>query len=270
MRKESMKTYNWNAEDYKQHSKGQQKWARELIARLKLKGTEDILDIGCGDGKVTAEIASYVPDGSVVGIDNSISMIKLAKKNYPTGEHPNLSFTLMEATSLTFHEKFDIVFSNATLHWVKNHRPVLEGLYRSLKPKGRVFLEMGGKGNAEGILSALRELQQNQIWRHYFSDFEFPYGFHGSHKYAQWLRESGLEPERVELIPKDMEHDGESGLAGWIRTTWMPFTERMPENQRDQFINELVYAYIQKVPLDANGKAHVAMVRLEVEAIKNT
>lgn len=80
---------------------------------------------------------------------------------------------------------------------------------------------------------------------------------------------AGFEPERVELIPKDMEHDGESGLAGWIRTTWMPFTERIPEDQRDQFINELISAYIHQVPLDTNGKAHVAMVRLEVEAIKN-
>jgi len=225
--------------------------------------------MGCVDGKMTAEIANYDANGSGVGIDNSISMIGLAKNNYPTGEHPNLSFTLMDATSLTFHEKFDIVFSNASLHWVKNHKPVLEGLYRSLKPKGRVFLEMGGKGNAEGILSILRELQQNQIWRHYFSDFEFPYGFHGSHEYSQWLRESGLKPECVELIPKDMEHDGESGLAGWIQTTWMPFTERIPEDQRDQFISELVSAYIQQVPLDTNGKTHVAMVRLEVEAIKN-
>ena len=86
-----MKKYSWNAEDYKQHSKNQQKWARELIARLKLKGTEDILDIGCGDGKVTAEIASDVPNGSIVGIDNSIPMIELAKKNYPTSKHPNLS-----------------------------------------------------------------------------------------------------------------------------------------------------------------------------------
>jgi trans-aconitate methyltransferase len=81
--------------------------------------------------------------------------------------------------------------------------------------------------------------------------------------------ESGLEPKRVELVPKDMEHDGISGLAGWIRTTWMPFTDRIPEDQRDQFIHELVYAYLQQTPLDANGKAHVAMVRLEVEAIKN-
>ena len=264
-----MKKYRWNAEDYKQHSKGQQKWARELIARLKLKGTEVILDIGCGDGKVTAEIATYVPNGSVVGIDNSTSMIELAKKNYPTGGHPNLSFILMDATGPTFHEKFDIVFSNASLHWIKNHRPVLEGVYRSLKPKGRVLWEMGGRGNAEGFVSVLRDLAQNQVWRHYFSDFEFSYGFHGSHEYSQWLRESGLEPERVELIPKDMEHDGESGLAGWIRTTWMPVTERIPENQRDRFINELVSAYINQVPLDTNGKAHVAMVRLEVEAIKN-
>jgi trans-aconitate methyltransferase len=217
---------------------------------------------------VTAEIATYVPNGSVVGIDNSTSMIELAKKNYPAGEHPNLSFILMDAISLTFYEKFDMVFSNASLHWVKNHRPVLDSLYRSLRPKGRVFLEMGGKGNAEGVVSVLGELQKDQKWRHYFSDFEFPYGFYGPQEYAQWLRQSGLEPERVEVVPKDMEHDGESGLAGWIRTTWMPFTERIPEDQRDQFIHELVSAYIQQVSLDTNGKAHVAMVRLEVEAIK--
>src|SRR4030042_3323491 len=118
MRTSRRKKYSWNAEDYRQHSKGQQKWARELIIRLKLKGTEEILDMGCGDGKVTAEIASYVPIGSVVGINNSTSMIELAKKNYPTGEHPNLSFILMDAANLIFHEKFDIVFSNASLHWV--------------------------------------------------------------------------------------------------------------------------------------------------------
>lgn len=267
--KGSMKKYNWNAEDYKQHSKNQQKWARELIARLKLKGTEDILDIGCGDGKVTAEIASYLPNGSVVGIDNSTSMIGLAKKNFPTGLHSNLSFILMDATRLTFDEQFDIVFSNASLHWVKNHRPVLEGVYRSLKPKGRVFLEMGGKGNADGVLSVLRDLQKNQEWRHFFSDFQFPYGFHGPQEYTRWLRESGFDPVRVKLVPRDMEHDGESGLAGWIRTTWMPFTERIPEGQRDQFIHELASAYIREFPLDINGKAHVAMERLEVEAMKH-
>ena len=267
--KGSMKRYNWNAEDYKQHSKNQQKWARELIARLKLKGTEDILDIGCGDGKVTAEIASYLPNGSVVGIDNSTSMIGLAKKNFRAGLHSNLSFILMDATRLTFDEQFDIVFSNASLHWVKNHRPVLEGVYRSLKPKGRVFLEMGGKGNADGVLSVLRDLQKNQEWRHFFSDFQFPYGFHGPQEYTRWLRELGFDPVRVKLVPRDMEHDGESGLAGWIRTTWMPFTERIPEGQRDQFIHELVSAYIHEFPLDINGKAHVAMVRLEVEAMKH-
>ncbi len=264
-----MKKYTWNAEDYKQHSKNQQKWARELIARLKLKGAEHILDIGCGDGKVTAEIASYVPSGSVVGIDNSASMIGLAKKNFPTGQHPNLSFILMDAASLTFHEQFDIVFSNASLHWVKNQKVTLEGMYRSLKPKGRVFLEMGGKGNADAVLSVLRDLVKNQKWAQFFSGFQLPYGFQGSREYTQWLRESGFEPVRVELVPKDMEHDGISGLAGWIRTTWMPFTERIPGDQRNQFISELASAYIKQVPLDTKGKAHVAMVRLEVEAIKN-
>jgi trans-aconitate 2-methyltransferase len=77
--KENMNTYSWNAKDYERNSQAQQKWARELIANLNLRGVEDILDLGCGDGKVTAEIARLVRDGSVVGIDNSRQMIDLAK-----------------------------------------------------------------------------------------------------------------------------------------------------------------------------------------------
>lgn len=95
-------TYSWNAKDYEKNSLAQQKWARELIANLNLTGVEDILDLGCGDGKVTVEIAQLVGDGSVVGIDNSRQMIDLAKENYPQNKHPNLSFQIMDASDLSF------------------------------------------------------------------------------------------------------------------------------------------------------------------------
>ncbi|MHC4459685.1 MAG: class I SAM-dependent methyltransferase [Planctomycetota bacterium] len=113
-----MKKYKWNAKDYEKHSQVQQQWARELIAKLNLEGTEDILDLGCGDGKVTAEIARNTPSGSIVGVDNSSSMIELASERFPANKYPNLIFMVMDAVQLAFIEGFDVVFSNAALHWV--------------------------------------------------------------------------------------------------------------------------------------------------------
>ncbi|KHD04924.1 SAM-dependent methyltransferase [Candidatus Thiomargarita nelsonii] len=261
-----MSTYNWNAQDYEKHSQAQQKWARELINKLSLQGTEDILDLGCGDGKVTAEIAQSVCDGSVIGVDNSASMVKLAAERYPAV--PNLTFQVMDASHLRFDECFDVVFSNAALHWIKNHQPVVEGLYRSLKPRGKILLQMGGKGNAGVILSVLSEIQAYQKWQPYFENFEFPYGFFGVEEYESMLLNSGFKINRVELIQKKMEHAGNTGLEGWIRTTWLPYTERVPEEKREKFIEAISEKYIERVPMDTEGRVHVAMIRIEVEAEK--
>lgn len=262
-----MEKYNWNAKDYEKNSQAQLKWARELISKLNLTGNEAVLDVGCGDGKVTVEIANSLSNGSIIGIDNSEGMIELAQKQYPPEKYPNVSFQFMDAAALRFNDQFDVIFSNAALHWVKNHRPVLAEFARSLKTGGRVLLQMGGKGNAQGILSVIDMLRNKPEWNPFFTHFEFPYGFHGIEEYNEWLKAAGLIAERVELIPKDMAQDVE-GLKGWIRTTWLPFTSRVPEECRDKFIEEIVTEYIRRTPLDAAGKTHVAMVRLEVAANK--
>ncbi|MGZ5600119.1 MAG: class I SAM-dependent methyltransferase [Methylobacter sp.] len=264
-----MNTYSWNAKDYEKNSEAQQKWARELIANLNLTGMEDILDLGCGDGKVTAEIARLVSDGSVIGVDNSRQMIDLAKEKYSSNQHPNLSFQVMDASDLLFEDCFNLVFSNAVLHWVKNHKPVVEGLYKSLRMGGKILLRMGGKGDAEGILSIMNEVRAANEWTQYFTGFEFPFTFLGVDDYQTLLREAGFSIKRVELIPKDMTHDGKSGLEGWIRTTWLPYTLRIPSEQRNNFIEEVCSKYLDKVQLDADDKAHVAMVMIEVEAEKS-
>ena len=90
----------WNAADYAANSAAQQIWARELIAQLNLRGDEHILDVGCGDGKVTAELARAVPKGSVIGIDTSPEMIRFARKTFPRGKHPNLEFQIMDAREI--------------------------------------------------------------------------------------------------------------------------------------------------------------------------
>lgn len=264
-----MNTYRWNAQDYAQNSKAQQQWAKELIAQLQLSGRENILDLGCGDGKVTAEIANIVDRGTVVGIDNSAAMIALAQGGYPEQQHPTLSFRVMDAGNLSFTECFDLVFSNAVLHWVKQHQPVIDGLYRSLKSGGKILLRMGGQGDAAGMRAAIDQVKDSAPWSRYFIGFEFPYTFSGVDEYRVMLDAAGFNVKRLELVAKDMSHDGRIGLASWIRTTWLPYTQRIPEDLRESFIDAVCSSYLDQVPLCEDGKAHVAMVLLEVEAEKS-
>ena len=261
--------HRWDPNDYSRHSGGQEKWARELIAKLGLKGTERILDIGSGDGKVSAELARQVPFGSVLGIDSSVGMVEFARRTFQNTV-PNLTFAYIDAREMELADEFDVVFSNATLHWVKNHLPVLVGIRRALRPAGRVLLQMGGKGNVEGILAVLARMMEAESWRSFFRQFDFPYTFHDVGEYQRLLVQAGLIVRRVELIPKDMVHKGRAGLAGFLRTTWHPYVNRVPDEMRTAFIEELVDRYAHNHPPDAEGRLHVQMVRLEVEAAAST
>jgi trans-aconitate methyltransferase len=249
-----MQKYNWDAEDYANHSKTQLVWGQELIVKLNLNGNEHILDIGCGDGKVTAEIAKVVPEGQVIGIDSSEEMISLAKKKYPTSGYPNLHFELLDAQKLNYHKKFDVVFSNAVLHWIPDHQSLIHKIFNSLKSNGRSLLQMGGKGNASEIIEVLSKLIKNKSWNIYFNSFSTPYYFYSPTDYVYWLDQIGFIITRNELIPKEMKHEGRSELEAWIRTTWHPYLIQIPKEFRKKFIGEFIET--------------VKMVRLEVDIIK--
>jgi len=96
----------------------------------------------------------------------------------------------------------------------------------------------------------------------------FPYAFYGVEEYEAWLPGTGLQASRLELVPKDMVHEGVAALKGWIRTTWLPFTQRVPAAFREGFIDELVGNFLERQPVDDAGRTHVKMIRLELEAVK--
>jgi trans-aconitate methyltransferase len=154
------------------------------------------------------------------------------------------------------------------LHWIYDHRPVLRGIAGALRAGGRTLLQMGGQGNAAGVLAAVGRVIDQPAWRDFFIGFHFRYGFHAPQEYRVWLGEAGLEAQRIELIPKDMVHQGADGFAGWFRTTWMPWTQSVPELKRETFIADVVKHYVAQHAPDANGLVHVSMVRLEVDAAK--
>ena len=260
--------YNWNAQDYAKNSQNQFQWAQELIPKLKLKGNEAVLDIGCGDGKITAELARCLPSGRAVGIDSSEKMIDLAKKAFPQKDYPNLCFQMMDARKITFESEFDVVFSNAALHWIVDQSAVLAGVQRSLKHGGRLLFQMAGKGNAKDILNIIDELSEVEPWKNFFGNMAFPYGFYNPEEYTGFMQQTGLVAERVELFPKDMKFNGTEGLAGWVRTTWLPFTDRIPIELRPKFVELIVNRYLEKHPADDAAVVHVGMMRTEVEAHK--
>lgn len=258
----------WNPEDYAKNSDAQLKWAQELMENSNLHGDETVLDVGCGDGKITASFANYLPRGKILGTDSSPEMIAYAQQVYPQTEYPNLSFACIDARCLNFTQEFDLIFSNAALHWVDNHQAFLQGASQALKRGGRLIISCGGFGNAADILEVFSELGRNEKWKDYFGEFRNPYFFYRDRDYIPWLSESGFRVQRLELVPKDMTHQGKEGLAGWIRTTGMPFTECVPDSEREDFIANVVDRYLEKFPLDSNNLAHVRMVRLEVDAFK--
>jgi len=264
----SERGYRWDSEDYARHSSAQAEWALELLGKLTLGGQEQVLDIGSGDGKVTAALAARVPRGAVLGVDSSADMVERARKTYPPERHPNLRFQLGDALDLSFEERFDAAFSNATLHWVRDHRRVLRGVARALKPGGRLLFQMGGRGNAREILRQLDQLAREPPWETWLANLPVPYGFYGPEEYRDWLGEAGLEARRVELIPKLMRQKGAEGLAGWVRTTWLPYTQAVPEERREELVLQIVERYLRDHPPGPDGVVGVRMVRLEVEAGK--
>jgi trans-aconitate 2-methyltransferase len=254
--------HQWNPEDYAQNSSQQSKWAHELIEKLEPTPADTVLDIGCGDGKVTAFLAEIAQE--VVGIDLSADMIDFARRHF--GDTPNLEFHVMDAAAIDLPLKFDLIFSNAALHWVRDQEAVLRGIHDHLKPGGRVLVQMGGAGNAAEVVTAFETVMAGEQWSDYFDGFEFPYTFPSVETYKALLREANLQPLRVELIHKDMQHEGQDGLTSWLRTAWLPYVNRVPEDQRDEFIDTVARDYLLQHPPDTAGIVHVKMVRLEVHA----
>ncbi len=258
--------YQWYAAAYARHAGAQFEWAIELMDRLALTGDEVLLDIGCGDGRVTALLAERLRAGRVVGVDRSFAMVSATRRSYAAGPHPNLSVFQMDAARLGLAAAFDVAFSSAVLHWLPDHLAVLHGVRRALRPGGRLLFQMGGRGNVADVLEAIACVTARPRWRDYFAGMPPGYFFYHPDDYRRWTAEAGLRLMDARLVEKDLRQTGVAGMAGWLRSTWLPYVERVPEAARDDFALEAAEAYVADYPADAHGVVHVAMVRLEVEA----
>lgn len=232
---------------------------RELLSLLDPQPEWRVLDVGCGTGRLTAEIARA--GAAVTGIDSSPEMIAQARANYPA-----LDFFVADVTTLAYCEEFDAVFSNAALHWVKDARAGARAMARALKPQGRLVAELGGRGNVARLLEALYGALES-LGVADPAQFN-PWFFPGVAEYATILEEQGLEVARAELFdrPTPLE-GGEEGLSAWLEMFGTPVLNAIPREARPELVRRVAE---RAAPfLFRDGVWTIDYRRLRVLAFKN-
>jgi trans-aconitate methyltransferase len=245
----------WDTAAYASNGRFVANLATKVVQMLSAQPGESILDLGCGDGALTAQIAES--GAKVTGVDNSPAMLEAARVRGLNVEHHN-------ADALPYRDQFDAVFSNAALHWLSEdkHPALLAGVHRALKPGGRFVAEMGGHGNIAAIRTAL-------------SRFLEPYGidtekaaasFYPSPAvYRRLLEQAGFTVHSIELVPRPTPLP--NGMASWLTTFRNGVLDRLPPDERIPIIARIV-TLLEPILRDGDGNWAADYVRLRFHATR--
>jgi trans-aconitate methyltransferase len=257
----------WHAEDYHRESGLQQAMAQEQLGRLTLDGGERILDVGCGDGTVTAEIAARVPRGSVLGVDPSRDMIAFASTRFGPPAHPNLLFDVADACRLTYRDGFDLVVSFNALHWVLDQGAALASIRAALKSEGRALLRFVPNGPRESLEDVIEEVRQRARWAESFAGFRRPYVHFSPEEYRELAEQAGFRVVRMHVDDKAWDFKTRESFVAFARATFVDWTQRLPEGDWDAFIGEVLDRY-QAVAADSPRDANTfKFYQMEVELV---
>ena len=245
----------WDAKAYEKNGAFVHQLAGDVLRWLLPRKGEKILDLGCGDGQLTARIAAKGAD--VSGVDASPEMVAAARSR-------GVGSTVAQAEKLPFgNGEFDAVFSNAALHWVRGQDEMMAEVNRVLRKRGRFVAEMGGQGNIAAIRMALIAILEK-------------YGFQGREDnvnyypspdaYKRRLEKHGFRVRRMELIPRPTPLP-ESGMRGWLETFRKGVLDSLPADQREVVLRETEELLAQALR-DEDGKWVADYVRLRFVAIK--
>jgi trans-aconitate methyltransferase len=252
--------HEFDAAAYRKASGLQKTWGSPLIDELNLRGHERVLDLGCGDGTLTQQIAQRVPDGQVVGIDASYQMIELARGL----EAPNLRFEWMDINELDMPEPFDVVFSNAALHWVHDHEGLHRRIYRCLKPAGIARLNFAGEGNCMTFLAVLREVMSVERFRPAFEGFTWPWFMPSIEGYADLTSTTAFSARRVWGEVTDKLFATVEQMIGWLdQPCLVPFLPQLPEGDRAAFRLAVIDRMIERA-IRTDGQCFECFRRINV------
>jgi ubiquinone/menaquinone biosynthesis C-methylase UbiE len=233
----------WNASDYNHISTLQEVMARKEIQRLKLAGSERVLDIGCGDGKVTAEIAALVPRGVVLGVDPSHNMIEFASSHFGTPARANLRFEVGDARRLPYRSEFDVVVSFNALHWVPEQEAALRCIQVALKPGGRALLRFVPREEGWAIEYILEEVRSRSRWADFFTGFRPPFAHFTPDQYRGMAERCGLVVDNIVVEAGAWDFKSRAAFTAFCAATFVEWNRMVPELERPAFIADVLDHY---------------------------
>jgi trans-aconitate methyltransferase len=248
-----MTAQRWSAEGYATNARFVAELGAPVVELLAPVPGEAILDLGCGDGHLTERLVALGCE--VVGVDASPELVAAARSR-------GLDVRLQDAQALDLPERFDAVFSNAALHWMKDAGAVIAGVHRHLRPGGRFVGEMGGHGNVAAIVTALvAVLARRGIDARPLHPWHFP----TAGAWRALLEQQGFTVESVALIPRPTPLP--TGMAGWLQTFAAPFLRALPAGERESATAEAV-ALLEPALRDPTGAWTADYVRLRFRAVR--
>jgi trans-aconitate 2-methyltransferase len=233
----------WNASDYHRESSLQQAMANEQLALLTLKGFERILDVGCGDGKITAGIAARVPDGSVLGVDPSRDMIAFASSHFGPPAHANLRFEVADVRRLSYRNEFDLVVSFNALHWVPEQELALASIRASLKNEGQFLGRFVSEGKRKCLEDVIEDVRHRPRWSNYFQGFQKPYVHFTPQEYGTLAEQCGFQVLRLHMEDKAWDFKTHETFVAFARATFVEWTRHVPTSEWDAFITDVLDDY---------------------------
>lgn len=231
----------WNAQHYNQNSSIQFQKGSALINSWPFVGTEDILDVGCGNGALTAEMAKKTT-GAILGTDASATMIAFAQQNHGT---PNLSFKTINATQLPFEQTFDLAFSFNCLHWIQDKQAVFDNVYNALKPGGK-FVFLFSLKHPDGqypMIALANAIRAEAYWQHEFpKNHAWPWHHETQETIEQMLVKSGFAINESKAFFNGAKLGStEEIVQHLLALSWL---EPLAQEKQEEFVRELVNRYL--------------------------
>ena len=233
----------WKAAEYVRGSDLQQAMADEALALIHADGDEHVLDIGCGDGRITTRIARIVPRGLVVGLDPSADMISFAMRSFPVSTVPNLRFEIGDGARLPHKGAFDLVVSFNALHWIPDQGRALESIAGALKRGGEAVIRMVLDGPCKSLETTVEETRRAPRWTPYFQSFCDPYLHLTPEAYGQLADRSGLKVQRLRTQHKAWDFECQEQFAAFCTMGCRAWTRRLPDAASPAFIVDVLDRY---------------------------
>ncbi len=232
----------WDAETYHRISEPQLEWGRRVLPRLRAHGDESVLDAGCGSGRLTAELAAVVPDGTVLAVDASVRMVEAARRHLaPLGDRVRVE--VADLLELRIPEPVDLVFSAAVFHHIHDHQALFAAMLRCMRPGGRLVAQCGGGPNLAGIRGIVQRAARTSPRLAALEDWPGPWEFADAPTTAARLRGAGFRAVRTWVEASPVRLGDADRMRAHLRTvTLRSHLARLPDDAAREALLEAVIA----------------------------